>query len=329
MSAFHPLQTFSRGPRATDAGSARLAERKRLKIAAGINVQRYVMLSVRGDCRMTIGRILVALICAFGGVACGQAASAPEATATSGQEPVTQASFLAAADALVPRLGTPPGSAGSVPAVTDPAFVRFSAQADAAAELIGTPAFPVTGVETMETLCGVSAKVTVGYLLSGLTSQTRPNMSQAEVQAVTQQVLAANAAKYTDALLPVLIFAVECNAAHFPAFEAFVAKVPAREMTPIRAQGARQVRDGNKNQVSGMLTILSDPALDGATRSKIVNSLARRGDDLASVLNLEQRREFVAQAVPLRASLPSSLAGKFDEFVNAMRRTDCGAMCSL
>lgn len=216
----------------------------------------------------------------------------------------------------------------AAPAVADPVVVRATREAEALRAVIGTPKLPITGLSTMNGLCVPALKVMLAYFDIGLASRTKGATTDAALQEVKNQVETENASRYFDRLMPFMMLNVRCNAYHMPVVETFMASIPAGQMTQAQYDGVAQIRGGARDQVSGMITAVSDPSSGETRRLALLNELASDIHMMVLPMTPPDRAEIAQTMMKLRPIL--SAAGKIraDVIITALTKSNCGRLCS-
>jgi hypothetical protein len=226
--------------------------------------------------------------------------------------------FAQAGDALIARLGAP-GEKAEMPPPSDPAVAAFEKQAAAAMTALGTPALPLDGFKTLESLCGKTVAIVGAYVGAGAGAQ-----GAADEPAAQRQRMEANLELYFDQMFTPLLFSAHCSAAHMPFIEGEVDPADTA-----KAAAVRQVRDGAFSQATGLMQMAGDPKLDIDRRRRIVDQLAADAGSFAIALSPEQRRTAAAMAQELRATLPADAGPAVDRIRAGFETRVCGKICSM
>lgn len=226
--------------------------------------------------------------------------------------------FEAAADTLAARLG-PPGQKAEMPAANDPAVLAFNEQAEKAMAALGTPALPVRGFDSFQALCGKVVPIVSAYVTAGTGAAAPDGASAAQ-----QQLMMANAERYSEQMFVPVLFSTHCMAAHVPFMDEQVDPTDAEKRS-----GAVQVRGGLFRQAAGLMQMASDLRLDPARKRRVIDLLATDGPTLAIALAPAQRQQLAAMAQELRPLLPRELQDKADRFRSGIENARCGKICSI
>ncbi|WP_285713545.1 hypothetical protein [Erythrobacter oryzae] len=261
------------------------------------------------------------------------AALAAFAAAPAMAQDSTPADFARAVASLSARLGTI--ETGPEIATTDQAANAADlAVIERALDVLGTPAFPVDGFATFESVCEAVNRLSVRHGLDGVSAMARPPGSPpptpAELQVLTAKVVALqsrNAARYPDAITVLAGGGMRCMVKHFPAITAFLAELPEAELTPARLKGADGMRRGGTQALLGFMIVLREPATTPANRARVIAYVAEVAAPLAGVLTPQMRADLAAK---LEALPPTQDAGVLETtqlLKTALADTGCEGLC--
>ncbi|HEU0097261.1 MAG TPA: hypothetical protein VFQ67_00670 [Allosphingosinicella sp.] len=243
-------------------------------------------------------RSAACLLALAAAAACGDKGGSPSADATG--------AFAAAADALAGKLRS------GAPEASDPAVEAFDAEAEKGLRTLGTPALPLRGLDSYDSLCGRTAKIVDAYV--NLDLGQAPGAGKAEAKA-------GNAGRYFDRMFMPMLFSAHCSAAHMP----FLEKTAGDDAAT--AGALKAVRIGTWGQVAGLLQMAGDPSLGPARRRRIVDLLAADAGDFAIILSPAQRLDLARTADTLRAALPEADKPKADAIKAGLAGAPCGPLC--
>lgn len=248
------------------------------------------------------------------------------------QEP-TPTAFAKAVASLNERLGT---------IETGPAIDTTDAAANAAdlavieqaLDVLGTPAFPVDGFATFESVCEAVNRLSVRHGLDGLSAMARPPGSPPptpdELQALTTKVVVLqtrNAARYPDAITVLAGGVMRCMVKHFPAITAFLADLPEAELTPTRLAGAEGMRRGGTQALVGFSISLREPATTPANKARIIAYVGEVAAPLAAVLTPPMRAELSARLDQLPPTQDPAVLATTELLKAALATTTCEGLC--
>ncbi|WP_143738099.1 hypothetical protein [Erythrobacter donghaensis] len=244
-----------------------------------------------------------------------------------------QQAFTAAVGSLTQRLG--PVESGLEIATTDAAANAADLAAiEQALDAFGTPAFPLDGFATFESVCEPLNRLSVRHVLDGASALRRPAdaapPSAAEIQTFTAQLQTLqlqNAARYQDAVTVLSAGGLRCMVKHFPTLSAFLAGLPEAERTPIRIDGARKMRQGGAQTLIGFTMALRDPATTPANKARLSTYLAEVADPLAAALTPELRAYVTATIDQLPATQDADALATTALVTTAMATTACEDLC--
>ncbi|MFM7378863.1 MAG: hypothetical protein ACKO1O_12180 [Erythrobacter sp.] len=245
----------------------------------------------------------------------------------------TPADFARAVASLSERIGTI--ETGPEIATTDQAANAADlAVIERALGAFGTPAFPVDGFATFESVCEAVNRLSVRHGLDGVSAMARPPGSPpptpAELQVLTAKVVALqsrNAARYPDAVTVLAGGGMRCMVKHFPAITAFLADLPEAELTPARLKGADGMRRGGSTALLGFMIALREPATTPANKLRITAYVAEVATPLAAVLTPPMRADLGAKLDQLPPTQDAAALASTELLKAALAYTTCEGLC--
>lgn len=273
--------------------------------------------------RRLIGAALAAAMLACAASPAAAAAPAPD----------QQAAFALAVEALSARLG--PAESGPDIATTDAAANAADlAVIEQALGAFGTPAFPVDGLATFDSVCNPLNRLSVRHGLDGITALRRTAdaapPTPAETQIFTSQLRALqlrNAARHQDAIVVLSTGVLRCIVRHFPALSDFLATLPKADLTPVRLDGARKMRQGTVQSLLGFMAAMRDPTTTPANRARLNAYLVEVADPLAAALTPDLRTYVSTMIDQLPATTDADALAAADLLKTAMATTACEGLC--
>jgi hypothetical protein len=274
---------------------------------------------------MTRRAITTALAAAMLAGASSPAAAAPAAG--------PQAAFAQAVEALSARLG-PAESGPDIEATDAAANAADLAVIEQALDAFGTPAFPVDGLATFDSVCDPLNRLSVRHGLDGITALRRPAdaapPTPAEMQVFTGQLRALqlrNAARHQDAMTVLSTGVLRCMVRHFPALSEFLAGLPEADLTPVRLDGARKMRQGTVQSLLGFMIAMRDPTTTPANRARLRAYLVEVADPLSAALTPDLRTYVSTMIGQLPATTDADALAATDLLKAAMATTACEGLC--
>lgn len=245
----------------------------------------------------------------------------------------TPADFARAVASLNARLGTM--ETGPEITTTDQAANAADlAVIERALDVFGTPAFPVDGFATFESVCEAVNRLSVRHGLDGVSAMARPPGSPeptpAELQVLTTKVVALqsrNALRYPDAITVLAGGGMRCMVKHFPMITAFLAELPEEELTPTRLKGADGMRRGGTQALLGFMTVLREPATTPANKLRVIAYVAEVAAPLAAVLTPPMRAELAAKLEALPQTQDAEVLATTELLKAALADTGCEGLC--
>lgn len=273
---------------------------------------------------MTISRTLTAALAAaivIAGHGTAMAQNAPKPA------------FENAIASLNERLGTVE-SGPAIDSTDAAANAADLAAIEQAMEAFGTPAFPLDGFASFENVCEPLNRLSVRHLLDGTAALRRPGDQQTpqgeEIAAFTAQLQALqlrNAARYEEAIVILSGSGIRCTARHFPVLADHLASLPPQEMTPVRLNGARQMRVGIARAVLGYMTALREPATTPANRARLHAYIGELAAPLAAALTPELRAEVLTMLGQLPATADAEILATTEVLKAALATSECVQLC--
>lgn len=245
----------------------------------------------------------------------------------------TPAAFARALASLTERLGTI--ETGPDIETTDTAANAADlAVIEQAFDVLGTPAFPLDGFATFESLCGSVNQLSVRHLLDGLSAIARPPgappPTPEELTVLTGKVQALqlrNAARYPDPMTVLGGGAVRCMVKHFPALAAFLADLPEAELTPTRLKGADDIRRGGAQALVGFSISLRETGTSPVNKARIRAYIAEVAAPLAAVMTPPMRTELTATLGNLPPTQDAEALAATALLTAALAVTTCEGLC--
>ena len=243
------------------------------------------------------------------------------------------ADFARAVASLNERLGTI--ETGPDIAATDQAANAADiAMIERALDVLGTPAFPVDGFATFESVCEPINRLSVRHGLDGLSAMARPPGSppptpeEMSVMMSKVQVLQMrNAARYPDEITVLAGGVMRCMVKHLPALTAFLADLPEAELTPTRLKGADGMRRGGTQALVGFMISLRDPTTSTANKARLNAYVAEVAAPLAAVLTPPLRAELTATLANLPPTQDAEVLATTELLKTALEDTTCDGLC--
>lgn len=243
------------------------------------------------------------------------------------------ADFARAIAALNARLG--PIESGPEIATTDQAANAADLAAiERALDVLGTPAFPVEGLATFESVCEAVNRLSVRHGLDGISAMARPpgspELTPAELQALTAKVVALqmrNAARYPDAVTVLAGGGMRCIVKHLPAITAMLDALPEAELTPARLKGADGMRRGGTQALLGFMIALREPATTAANKARVNAYVAEVAAPLAAVLTPPMRADLAARLDQLPPTRDADVLASTALLKAALATTTCEGLC--
>jgi hypothetical protein len=245
----------------------------------------------------------------------------------------TPADFAKALASLNERLGTI--ETGPDIATTDAAANAADlAVIERALDVFGTPAFPVDGFATFESVCEAVNRLSVRHGLDGLSAMARPPGSPPptpdELQGLTTKVVALqtrNAARFPDAITVLAGGGMRCMVKHFPALTAMLSTLPEAELTPTRLKGADGMRRGGAQALLGFMTALREPGTTPPNKARVNAYVAEVAAPLAAVLTPPMRAELAARLDQLPPTQDAAVLATTVLLKAALADTSCEGLC--
>jgi hypothetical protein len=268
--------------------------------------------------------LTAALAAAMTALAAGPAAA---------QEPPPEA-FAKAITALSERLG-PAESGPDIESTDRAANAADIVVIEQALAAFGTPAFPLDGFATFDSVCDPLNRLSVRHGLDGITALRRPAdaapPTPEETQVFTSQLRALqlrNGARHQDAMTVLSVGGLRCMVRHFPVLSAFLAELPEAERTPIRLDGARKMRQGAAQSLLGFMIAMRDPTTTPANRARLRAYLIEVAEPLAGALTPDLRIYVSTMIDQLPATSDADAQATTDMIRAAMATTACEGLCA-
>ncbi len=244
-----------------------------------------------------------------------------------------KAAFQSAVDALSQRLGSV--EAGPAIESTDAAANTADIVAiERAMGVFGSKAFPIDGFASFEAVCDPLNRLALRHALDGSAALRRPAGASpptpAELNGLTAKLKALqlqNAVRHEDAITILSGSGLRCTVKHFPVLADHLASLPPAELTPVRLDGARQMRLGIARSLLGFMMALGETTTTPANKARLRAYTAELATPLADALTPALRAELttaLGQLPPLRDA--EALATS-NVLTSALATTDCSGLC--
>lgn len=241
--------------------------------------------------------------------------------------------FESAVNALNQRLGT----VETGPAIGDTDAAANAADIAAielALSALGTPAFPLEGFTSFETICEPLNRLSVRHVMDGSAALGRPKDASPpegeELNALIAQIQALqlrNASRYEEKIIILSGSGLRCMVMHFPFLADHLAGLPAAELTPVRLNGARQMRMGSARSLLGYMVALRDPATTPANKARLQAYVAELAAPLASALTPALRRELTTTLAQLPPTSDPEVLAATELLTSSLATTECVQLC--
>lgn len=258
------------------------------------------------------------------GLASPLAAQTPQQRPAPAATPAAQ-QYAAAARDMASRIDNRPAT-GAMPRTTDGQVAALIAILSDRGNRFGTAAFPVQGVASYQRVCSVPVVLTQQYARFGLDRRLAANADPARRDAIVAQVASANTRAYQNQVLPLLGFAIRCNALHVPALEQVMTQPG---LPPARRQALGGVRAALAQQIATGLTTLAQPGIQPQHRAALLGRIAANAPALVRTMTLAQRDALGVRVARYLAASPPALRSDFARLQGALGDRTCVALCRL
>lgn len=160
---------------------------------------------------------------------------------------------------------------GDVPRPSDPRVRDTLAILANNSRTFGSASFRFDDDAAKSDLCSVAVRATMTYGLFGLEAFVKekglsPTSGREAFYEATLELQGRNVVSFQDEVFPLLAFSVRCLAASLPWLAGFVEKLPSEQMTEVRREGLRKVRQGVREVVIGDIESLNHEGLREGNR---------------------------------------------------------------
>ena len=181
----------------------------------------------------------------------------------------------------------------------------------------GTPAFPVDGFTTFQSVCTPLYKLPSHYLMAGAKDGVLSDVQKAN-----------NGDTYQDQMIPLVTSGVKCVALHMPWFAQMYDSTPESARTPDRVAGIHQMQAGFAQALEGVAETASAPDIHPANAVLAMDTMATYGDAIVSILSLPQRKALKTKIDLEAPGLAKAYRGQYAAIAKALARTDCTSLCT-
>lgn len=195
-------------------------------------------------------------------------------------------------------------------------------------EKLGSASFPVTGLDSMDGVCGPINEAMVKHRFIGVSSLKNQNLAQAQLQQKISQIMLDNVHSYQDELIALSAAHVHCSAAHIPEMSKFIESLPPSEFTDIRKDGLRKMGKGMINILFGLATYAADPANSTTTKNQAMAIAIKYAPELVVITSLADRKSALAQFDAAKPYIPKPYLDEFNKVRDAFTNQSCANLCS-
>ncbi len=232
------------------------------------------------------------------------------------------------------EIKTTAAAKGEMPRITDARTAELLAILSDTTGSYGSAGFPSGKDAISKDICSIPNKIASAYALHGLDALFRDqkvdkNTDPKEIAAKVAVLYAANVSKYQGEVVPVINFARHCLVGTLDALAEFVKGLPPAQMTDIRRDGLRKMRQGMQQMIIGAVTVLTDAGLRNDLRSLLFNSLQRDLPKMVSALTLAERAAVKTALEGLRSSMPVERHPEILNMVKVLSDSTCVGLCGV
>jgi hypothetical protein len=194
-------------------------------------------------------------------------------------------------------------------------------------EKFGSASFPVTGLDSMDGVCGPINEAMVKHSFIGTTVLKNQNLAPAQLQQKISRMMTDNVLAYQDELMVLSAAHIHCSAAHIPEMSKFIESLPPSEFTDIRKDGLRKMGRGMINMLFGLATYAADPAMSAANKNQAMAIAIKYAPELIVMTSLADRKSALSKFDAAKPYVPKPYLDRFIKVRDIFTDQSCANLC--
>jgi hypothetical protein len=235
--------------------------------------------------------------------------------------------FTAAITEINAQLG-PIEAVKAPPAFSDPANRARYQTVRETIEMIGTDAFPVSGMESFDAVCAPINEATVKHMFVGTAALKQQGLTQAQLAPALTAAMNSNARLYQNETVRLTVANLRCMTAHFPALSRFTDGLKPDEFTAIRRDGLEKMGKGLANTVFGLATQSLAPGSLPENSQMALDAAVRHAPDVVAITLPATRLGVIQRMAMLEGRVPAAYKADFLKVKTIMQDASCSGLCA-
>ena len=217
-----------------------------------------------------------------------------------------------------------------LPRKSDPATARWLETVTDVQRVLGSGPYEASNMISLMAVCSMSVQLASRYTLEGF-DQLKPLANdKVKLSAALVKLQTENAVTYQDELSGIMAFSVACMSREVAPMNEFLASLSPEQLTPIRRQGAAQMRDGIRAAILGNISLSGDVSISVENRKIIVSALAANIDALATSLPEDFRRYLVGVMEAQPSVSDADIRRAMSHITEVLRKQGpCNGVCGI
>lgn len=194
--------------------------------------------------------------------------------------------------------------------------------------LIGTDAFPVSGIESFDAVCTPINEAAVKHMFVGTAALKRPGQTQAQLAPSLITVMRTNIQVYQNETVRLTVANLRCMTAHLPAFTRFTEGLKPGEFNAVRRDGLYKMSEGLANTVFGLSTQSLTPGSLPENSRMALDAAVRHAPDVVAITLPATRLGVIQRMAMLEGRVPAAYKADFLKVKAAMQDASCSGLCA-
>lgn len=214
------------------------------------------------------------------------------------------------------------------PAFSDPANrARYETVRETIA-LIGTDAFPISGMESFDAVCAPINEATVKHMFVGTAALKKQGLTQAQLGPALTAAMNSNARQYQNETVRLTVANLHCMAAHFPALSRFMEELKPDAFTAVRRDGLEKMGKGLANTIFGLATQSLAPGSLPENSRMAMDAAVRHAPDVVAIMLPKTRLDVLRRMTVLEGRVPVTYKADFQKLETILQDKTCFGLCA-
>lgn len=194
--------------------------------------------------------------------------------------------------------------------------------------LIGTDAFPVSGMDSFDALCAPINEATVKHMFVGTAALKKQGLTQAQLTTALTAAMNSNARLYQNETVRLTVANLHCMTAHFPALSRFADSLKPGEFNAVRRDGLEKMGKGLANTIFGLATQSLTPGSLPENSRMALDAAVRHAPDVVTIMLPAARLGVIQRMALLESRIPAAYKADFLKVKAVMQDVSCSGLCA-